>query len=66
MKVTEDPFFTGIVGDPVFGGFFRAVAAIMIYEEEGTDYEPQQYDFEEYSWACGVLKKPRTRVEADF
>ena len=66
MKVTDDPFYRGLVGDLVFGGVMAQKAADHIVNGRGTHSERQQYTFEIYCWACHALGIPRSRTQKDF
>lgn len=66
MKVTDDPFYRGLVVDPIFGGTGGTMTehvAYLIFHGRGTQYERQRYTFEEYRWACHILGKPCDRTQ---
>jgi hypothetical protein len=69
MKVTDDPFYRGLIKDPVFGhewGPMTMSAAYRIYCGIGIASEHESYTFEEYRWACRTLGKPCKRTPKDF
>ncbi len=58
VKVTEDVFDRGLMGDPVFGGVASWHAAELICAGLGTKYEPQHYTEDERRWAYFVRRRP--------
>ncbi len=65
MRVTDDPFYAGLIADRVFGGVMVLHAADLIYAGVGTKGEPQNYTKDERHWAHFVLGKPFDHTDKD-
>jgi len=57
LKVTDDPFYSGLIVDTVFISPIALKAADLIYAGLGTKYEHQQYTIKDRHWASIIRGK---------